>query len=126
MKISPLSIASRISAAAEQILPGEVKWVPLPPREQALWGTAVIGEHGVGCDMELLRRALEASKHPAAKRGFVLLPRLWVVKRSFAWVAHLRRLACDYERPGSTLAGLYLLAFLMLIFCNLAETLGQR
>ncbi len=29
MEISPLFIASRISGAAEQVLPGEVKWAPL-------------------------------------------------------------------------------------------------
>lgn len=41
---------------------------------------------------------LEAVKHTQAKRGFVLLPRRWVVERSFAWVARLRRSARDYER----------------------------
>src|ERR1700731_1147652 len=30
---------------------------------------------------------LEVVKHPEAKRGFVLLPRRWVVERSFAWAA---------------------------------------
>ena len=41
---------------------------------------------------------LEVVKHPMAKRGFVLLPRRWVVERSFAWAARFRRLARDYER----------------------------
>jgi transposase len=41
---------------------------------------------------------LEVVKHPAAKRAFVLLPRRWVVERSFAWAARFRRLARDYER----------------------------
>jgi transposase len=36
---------------------------------------------------------LEVIKLPAAKRGFVLLPRRWVVERSFAWAARFRRLA---------------------------------
>src|SRR4029079_16043816 len=38
---------------------------------------------------------LEVVKHHEAKRGFVLLPRRWVVERSFAWVARFRRLARD-------------------------------
>ena len=43
-------------------------------------------------------------KHPEAKRGFVLLPRRWVVERSFAWATRFRRLAKDYERlPGMLL-----------------------
>jgi transposase len=49
------------------------------------------------------------------KRGFVLLPRRWVVERSFAWAARFRRLARDYERLPSSLAGLYWLAFLTLM-----------
>jgi transposase len=47
---------------------------------------------------------------PAAKRGFVLLPRRWVVERSFAWLARFRRLARDYERLPEVLAGLHFLA----------------
>ena len=38
---------------------------------------------------------LEVVKLPQAKRGFVLLPRRWVVERSFAWMARFRRLAKD-------------------------------
>ena len=38
---------------------------------------------------------LEVVKHFEAKRGFVLLPRRWVVERSFAWAARFRRLARD-------------------------------
>ena len=41
---------------------------------------------------------LEVVKLPEAKRGFVLLPRRWVVERSFAWMAHRRHYARDYER----------------------------
>jgi transposase len=36
---------------------------------------------------------LEVVKHPGAKKGFVLLPRRWVVERSFAWATRFRRLA---------------------------------
>jgi len=50
-----------------------------------------------------------------AKRGFVLLPRRWVVERSFAWASRFRRLARDYERLPDTLAGLHWLAFLTLM-----------
>jgi transposase len=42
---------------------------------------------------------------PEAKRGFVLLPRRWVVERSFAWATRCRRLVKDYERYAQTLAG---------------------
>ena len=50
-------------------------------------------------------------KHTEAKRGFVLLPRRWVVERSFAWMARFRRLVRDYERLSDTLAGMHFIAF---------------
>jgi transposase len=58
---------------------------------------------------------LEVVKLPEAKRGFVLLPRRWVVERSFGWMARFRRLARDYERLPETLKGLHFLAFAMLM-----------
>jgi len=58
---------------------------------------------------------LEVVKLPTAKRGFVLLPRRWVVERSFAWMARFRRLARDYERLSETLVGLHFVAFAMLM-----------
>ena len=58
---------------------------------------------------------LEVIKHTEAKRGFVLLPRRWVVERSFAWAARFRRLARDYERLANTLAAYHYLAFACLM-----------
>jgi transposase len=54
-------------------------------------------------------------KHPEAKKGFVLLPRRWVVERTFGWLGRFRRLARDYERLAEVLAGWHWLAFLILI-----------
>ena len=62
---------------------------------------------------------LEVVKHAEAKRGFVLLPRRWVVERTFAWAARFRRLARDYERLGSTLAAYHWLAFALLMLHSL-------
>lgn len=70
---------------------------------------------------------LEVVKLPDAKRGFVLLPRRWVVERSFAWATRFRRLARDYERLPETLAGLHFVAFAMLMaarFVQLAHFLN--
>lgn len=61
-----------------------------------------------------------------AKRGFVLLPRRWVVERSFAWLSRFRRLAKDYERLAETVAGLHLVAFSILMLHRLIHLcLGQ-
>src|SRR5215468_10698865 len=69
-------------------------------------------EHGI---------KLEVVKLPTAKRGFVLLPRRWVVERSFGWMSRFRRLARDYERLPETLAGLHILAFAILMLKNVVE-----
>jgi transposase len=62
-------------------------------------------------DAEAHGMRLEVVKHEEAKRGFVLLPRRWVVERDFAWASRFRRLAKDYERLPATLAGLHFVAF---------------
>jgi transposase len=59
-------------------------------------------EHGIN---------LEVVKHQEAKRGFVLLPRRWVIERGFAWASRFRRLVKDYERLPETVAGLHFVAF---------------
>jgi transposase len=58
---------------------------------------------------------LEVVKLPQAKHGFILLPKRWVVERSFAWTARFRRLSRDYERLPETLAGLHFVAFACLL-----------
>lgn len=72
-------------------------------------------EHGI---------KLEVAPLPTAKRGFVQLPRRWVVERSFGWMSRFRRLARDYERLPETLAGLHILAFAILMLKNVAEVLA--
>jgi len=59
--------------------------------------------------------ALEVVTLPEAKRGFVLLPRRWVVERSFGWMARCRRLARADERLPTTVAGLHFVAFAVLM-----------
>src|SRR5229473_2637324 len=67
---------------------------------------------------------LEVVKHTQAKRGFVLLPRRWVVERSFAWAARFRRLARDYERLSQTLAAFHYFAFACLMLGRIFKMLN--
>ncbi|MGF6472760.1 IS5 family transposase [Paraburkholderia youngii] len=63
---------------------------------------------------------LQVIKLPEAKKGFVLLPRRWVVERSFGWLNRFRRLTRDYERLPQTLAGLHFVVFAMLMLVHAA------
>ncbi len=60
-----------------------------------------------------------------AKKGFVLLPKRWVVERSFAWATRCRRLVKDYERYAQTLAGLHVVAFACLMLKRAADFMIQ-
>jgi transposase len=66
---------------------------------------------------------LEVVKHEEAKRGFVLLPRRWVVERDFAWASRFRRLVKDYERLPETVSGLHFVAFACLFLQQAAGIL---
>jgi transposase len=59
---------------------------------------------------------LAVVKLPDVKRGFVLLPRRWVVERDFGWMSRFRRLARDQERLADVLKGFHLIAFVMLMW----------
>ncbi len=68
---------------------------------------------------------LQVVKLPEARKGFVLLPRRWVVERSNAWLARFRRLARDYERLPETLRGLHFLAFALLLLARFVALLSK-
>lgn len=80
--------------------------------EQPAKGMEDAAEHGI---------ELVVIKLPEAKKGFVLLPRRWVVERSFAWTARFRRLARDLERLAETLVGLHVVAFAMLMLARVVK-----
>ena len=61
---------------------------------------------------------LNVVRLPGAKKGFVLLPRRWVVERSNAWTARARRLARDYERLPEVLRGLHFLVFVIIMLAR--------
>lgn len=61
---------------------------------------------------------LEVVKLDEVKKGFVLLPKRWVVERSFGWAARFRRLARDYERLAISLQQLHFLVFTMLMLAK--------
>jgi transposase len=76
-------------------------------------------------DAEAHGIARKVVKLPDAKRGVVVLPRRWVVARSFAWASRFRRLAREYERLPETVAGLHFVAFACLMVHRLVALIAQ-
>ena len=65
---------------------------------------------------------LQVIKKPEGQTGFVLLPRRWVVERSFAWCSRFRRLARDYERLSTTLQQLHFVVFACIMLARNANS----
>ena len=109
---------AQVSALAKQVQEATQRSVKLGFGDQGYTGEKPAAQaEAEGIKLEVIKLA-------EAKRGFVLLPRRWVVERSFAWLARFRRLSRDYERLPTTLAGLHWLAFSSLLLSNLFKMLA--
>jgi putative transposase len=67
------------------------------PRLKLIWADGAYGA-AVGWAKQFANWILELVRKPDGQKGFVVLPRRWVVERTFAWLMNSRRLARDYER----------------------------
>jgi putative transposase len=63
---------------------------------------------------------LEIVRRPAGSKGFQVLPRRWVVERTFAWLSRNRRLSKDYERKPATSEAMIYVASIRLLTKRLA------
>jgi len=121
MRVTPANASDRAQVAA---LAAEVQDVTRQTVEVGFVDQGYTGEQPAS-DAAAHGIRLEVVKLEEAKRGFVLLPRRWVVERSFAWAARFRRLAKDYERLPETVAGLHFLAFACLMLHRLVTVAAQ-
>ena len=64
---------------------------------------------------------LEIVKRSDTAKGWVLLPRRWVVERTFGWLGRYRRLNRDYERQGLTGETIVYVAMIRLMLARLAK-----
>lgn len=121
-----LLLAAHVTAASEQdrsqvsILAEKVQEVTGDSVVIAFVDQGYTGAHAAQ-DAAAHHMQLEVVKLPEAKKGFVLLPKRWVVERSNAWAARFRRLARDYEQLAETLAGLHFVAFAILMLKRIVE-----
>lgn len=83
------------------------------PRLQTVWADSKYHNHALAAwkaERRDLAWNLEIIRRPQATRGFVPLPKRWVVERSFAWLGRSRRLSKDYERNTNSSAAMIRLA----------------
>lgn len=121
LRVTPANSGDRdqVDILAEEIQEATGESVQIAYVDQGYTGedaAADAKQHGI---------ALHVVKLPEAKRGFVLLPRRWVVERSFGWAARFRRLARDYERLGRTLAGFHWIVFACLMLAKAVRIMNQ-
>jgi len=78
---------------------------------QRIWADGIYDNGGlVDWVHETLQIALEIVERPSDQKGFVVLPRRWVVERTVAWLGRYRRLSKDYERCTSSSEGMIYVA----------------
>ncbi|MCA1679310.1 MAG: IS5 family transposase [Actinobacteria bacterium] len=70
--------------------------------------------------------AVEVVRKPPDQRGFAVLPRRWVVERTFSWLMRQRRLARDYERLPATHEAIVKWAMVAVMLNRLAPPPGPR
>jgi putative transposase len=64
---------------------------------------------------------LEIVKRPEGTKGFLLLPKRWIVERTFAWLGRYRRLSKDYEYLTQTSEAMIRVAMIHLMARRLAR-----
>gem|GEM_PF-1625591 len=66
---------------------------------------------------------MEVVERPSGTRGFSVVPRRWVVERTFSWISRNRRMSKDYERKVQTSETLIQVAMIRLLLARLARHL---
>jgi transposase len=68
------------------------------PEITIVWADSAYAGQLVGWAKKYLNLTIKTVSRPKDAKGFVVLPRRWVVERSHAWIMHARRHARDHER----------------------------
>jgi len=90
------------------------------PRLQVVWADGMY--RGAVEDIVAARypwRLVVVSKEPG-QQGFVVVPRRWVVERTFAWLGRSRRLSKDYDELNETSEAWIYTAMIQLMLRRLA------
>lgn len=99
------------------------------PRLKVVWADNKYHNHQLNDWLRERRRRLpfrlEVVTRPKGVRGFALLPKRWVVERTFAWMGRSRRLSKDYERRTDSSESMIRLSAIHLLLKRMAPTSTQ-
>ncbi|MFI7503294.1 transposase [Streptomyces sp. NPDC049687] len=119
--VTPASTTDR--DAARILLPAAKKHFR---RLVRVWADGGYTGHLTDWTLQHLGLVLDIVRRSDDVQGFQVLPRRWVVERSFAWLLRSRRLVRDYERRTDTSESVILWSMTMLMSRRLAARLQRR
>src|SRR5215210_1426957 len=86
------------------------------PRLKLIWADGAYGGDLVEWAKRFFGWVLEIVKRPKNQKGFVVLPRRWVVERTLlGWLGRYRRLSKDYEERAASEEAIILIAMINLM-----------
>jgi putative transposase len=98
------------------------------PRLEVVWADSKYHNHQLNAWLERQRSItwrLEIVRRPAEAKGFVLLPKRWVVERTFSWLGRWRRLSRDYEHRSDSSEAMIRVASIGRMLCRLYPSTVQ-
>ena len=91
-------------------------------RLKVIFGDSAYGRSGLPAwTKETLGWILQTVLRPVGIKGFVILPKRWIVERTFAWLARYRRHSKDYERTTASSEALTYVSMIALMSQRLAN-----
>ncbi len=85
------------------------------PRLRLIWADGAYAGEFIEWARSFFGYLVEVVKRPKEQKGFVVLPRRWVVERTFGWLGRYRRLSKDYEEVPTSSEAVVLIAMINLI-----------
>jgi putative transposase len=91
------------------------------PRLRQFWADAIYGTAALFAEVAFWGRfVLGIVRRPVGSKGWVLLPKRWVVERTFAWLLRFRRHSREYERETATSEAMVYVSMISVMLHRLA------
>ena len=96
------------------------------PRLKLIWGDGGYAGKLVEWVKSVFHWTLAIVKRSDDGTGFLLLPKRWIVERTFSWLCRYRRLSKDYELPPTNSEAMILIAMINLMSRRLAHGYARQ